>query len=119
MTEQTSLLGWIILLPILGAFINGFFGAIPWKKMPRIPGIISGVVASTSVLGSFLLAVSLFFRLTGKEGVSSAIEQTAFSWIHVGTFNIPMQFRMDALSGILTLVVTGVGFLIHVYSVGI
>lgn len=118
MTEQTSLLGWIILLPLIGAAINGLFGAIPWKKVPRIPGIAAGILASSCVLGSFVLAISLYLRLTGKEGVSSAFEQTAFSWIQVGDFNIPMQFRLDGLSGILTLVVTGVGFLIHLYSVG-
>lgn len=118
MTEQTNLLAWIVLLPLLGAALNGIFGAIPWKKFPRIPGIASGVIASASVLGSFVLAVKLYLQLTGKEGVSSAFEQTVFPWIHVGDFNIPMRFRVDALSGILSLVVTGVGFLIHVYSIG-
>jgi NADH-quinone oxidoreductase subunit L len=118
MTEQTSILGWIILLPLIGATINGIFGAIPWKKFPRIPGIAAGVIASACVLGSFVLAIGLFLRLTGKDGVSSAFEQLAFTWIQVGDFNIPMKFRMDGLSGILTLVVTGVGFLIHLYSVG-
>jgi NADH-quinone oxidoreductase subunit L len=118
MTEQTTLLGWIILLPILGSLVNGIFGAIPWKTFPRIPGIISGVIASATVFGSFVLAVSLFLRLTGKDGVSSAFEHLAFSWIQVGDFNIPMKFRMDGLSGMLCLVVTGVGFLIHLYSVG-
>ncbi len=118
MAEQTSLLGWIIFLPLLGAMINGLFGAIPWKKMPRIPGVAAGVIASACVFGGFLMAISLYLRLTGKEGVSSAFEQTVFPWIQVGDFNIPMKFRMDGLSGILCLVVTGVGFLIHLYSVG-
>jgi NADH-quinone oxidoreductase subunit L len=118
MTEQTTLLAWIVLLPMLGAFLNGIFGAIPWKKFPRIPGIASGILASASVLGSFILALKLYMGLTGKEGASAAFEQTLFAWIHVADFNIPMQFRVDALSGILSLVVTGVGFLIHVYSIG-
>jgi NADH-quinone oxidoreductase subunit L len=118
MTEQTSLLGWIILLPLIGAFINGVFGAIPWKKFPRIPGIAAGVLASGLVLAGFALAVSLFLGLIGKEGVSAVYEQTAFPWIQVGDFNIPMRFRMDGLNGLLCLVVTGVGFLIHLYSVG-
>lgn len=117
MTEQTSLLGWIILLPLIGATINGLFGAIPWKKIPRIPGDLAGVIASGCVFGSFALAVSLYLRLTGKEGVSSAFEQTAFSWIDVANFNIPMRFRVDALSGVLSLVVSGVGCLIHIYSI--
>ncbi|MGZ6289049.1 MAG: NADH-quinone oxidoreductase subunit L, partial [Bdellovibrionota bacterium] len=117
MTEQTSILGWIILLPLIGATINGLFGAIPWKKIPRLPGDLAGVLASACVFGSFALAVSLYLRLTGKEGVSSAFEQTAFSWIEVANFNIPMRFRIDALSGVLSLVVSGVGCLIHIYSI--
>ena len=119
MMEQTSLLGWIILLPLLASVVNGIFGAIPWKTMPRIPGVASGVLASASVFGSFVIAVMLYFRLTGAhEGVAQAFEQTAFQWIQVGDFNIPMAFRMDGLTGLLCLVVTGVGFLIHLYSVG-
>jgi NADH-quinone oxidoreductase subunit L len=118
MTEQTSLLGWIILLPLLGAAVNGIFGAIPWKKFPRIPGVVAGILASASVFGAFVIAVSLFFRMTGKDAMANIFEQTAFSWIQVGDLNVPMSFRMDGLSGILTLVVTGVGFLIHLYSIG-
>lgn len=119
MAEQTHLLLWIILLPIIGSFINGVFGAIPWKKFPRIPGDVSGWLATLCVLGSFGIATSLFSKLLGShEGVSVFFEQTAFDWIHVGDFNIPMRFRMDGLSGILCLVVTGVGSLIHLYSIG-
>jgi NADH-quinone oxidoreductase subunit L len=118
MTEQTSLLGWIILLPLIGAAINGIFGAIPWKRFPRIPGMAAGWIATGCVFGGFVMAVSLYMRLTGKEGVSQAFEQLAFPWIQVGDFNIPMKFRMDALNGILCLVVTGVGSLIHLYSIG-
>ncbi len=125
--EQTSLLGCIILLPLLASLINGFGGAIPWnrsasgttkKGFPRIPPLASGILASLAVFASFCLAATLFFNLTGHEGVSTAFEQTAFPWIQVSDFNIPMRFRLDALSGLLCLVVTGVGFLIHVYSVG-
>ncbi len=117
MVEKTQLLGLIILLPILGALVNGIFGAIPWKSFPRIPGTVAGVIASGCVFVAFLLACSLFSGLLGHESVQSAFEHNAFPWISVGDFRIPMQFRMDALSGILCLVVTGIGFLIHVYSI--
>lgn len=119
MIEQTSLLSWIILLPLIASVFNGIGGAIPWKKCPRIPGTVSGIFASAAVFGSFLVAVILYFKLTGgHESVVTAFEQTLFPWIRVGDLNIPMTFRMDGLSGMLCLVVTGVGFLIHVYSVG-
>lgn len=50
--------------------------------------------------------------------MKAAYEHTVFPWIQVGDLNIPMRFRMDGLNGLLCLVVTGVGTLIHVYSVG-
>lgn len=117
MVVQTSLLIWIILLPLLGALVNGLFGAIPWKKIPRIPGMVSGILASGLVFGSFLIALNLFLKILGGDGVAQAVEQTAFTWIQVGNFNIPMKFYMDGLNGALCLVVTGVGFLIHLYSI--
>ncbi|MGZ6359372.1 MAG: NADH-quinone oxidoreductase subunit L, partial [Bdellovibrionota bacterium] len=118
MMEQSSLVGLIILLPLLMSLVNGVAGAIPWKTAPRIPGTVSGILASLAVFASFCIAVTLYFTLTGHEGVSSGYEHLAFPWIQVGNFNVPMKFRMDALNGILCLVVTGVGTLIHVYSVG-
>ena len=118
MMEQTSLVGLIILFPLLMSIVNGIGGAIPWKKMPRIPGTASGVLASLAVFASFCVAVSLFFGLTAHDGVKAGYEHLAFPWIQVGNFNIPMRFRLDGLNGLLCLVVTGVGTLIHVYSVG-
>ncbi|MCO5141880.1 MAG: NADH-quinone oxidoreductase subunit L [Oligoflexia bacterium] len=118
MALQTNLLLWIILLPLIGSAVNGIFGAIPWKTFPRIPATASGFVATGSVFLAFLLTVKLFLSLIGNGEVQTSLEQIAFEWIHVGDFNIPMEFRMDGLSGLLTLVVTGVGTLIHLYSIG-
>lgn len=119
MMEQTSLVGLIILLPLLMSIVNGIGGAIPWKNVPRIPGTVSGILASLAVFGSFCITCSLFSGLMGgHEGVSVGYEHLAFPWIQVGDFNIPMKFRMDGLNGLLCMVVTGVGTLIHVYSVG-
>lgn len=118
MMEQSSLVGLIILFPLLMSVVNGLAGAIPWKSAPRISGTASGVLASLAVFASFCVAASLFFGLTAHDGVKAAYEHLAFPWIQVGNFNIPMRFRMDGLNGLLCLVVTGVGTLIHVYSVG-
>jgi NADH-quinone oxidoreductase subunit L len=118
MVEQTHLLAWIILLPMITALVNGLFGAIPWRTLPRIPGLVSGVLATGSVFLSFILSVQLFRSLLGQGQGVEAFEQTLFTWIHVGALNVPMEFRMDALSGLLCLVVTGVGSLIHLYSIG-
>ena len=100
MMEQNSLVGLIILLPLLTSVINGIGGAIPWKTFPRIPGTVSGVLASLAVFVSFCVSCSLYFGLTGHEGVHAAYEHLVFPWIQVGDFNIPMKFRMDALNEI-------------------
>lgn len=116
MTENTQLIGWIILLPLLGSLINGLFGAIPWRRFPRIPGTVSGIIATAAVFTSFLITVKLWRQL-GHEG-AGALEFLAFPWISLPDFLIPMEFRMDGLNGLLCLVVTGVGSLIHLYSIG-
>lgn len=117
MSEMNYLLGLIILFPLAGSLINGICGAIPWKKFPRIPGDAAGWLASLAVLASFVCSCYLYFSLSHHEGTHNYVEWTAFPWIEVGDFKIPMAFRMDALNGLLCLVITGVGFLIHVYSI--
>lgn len=118
MNESNYLLGLIILFPLLGAILNGVLGAIPWKKWPRIPAHASGVLASMAVLGAFAISCYFYFTLsTGHEELHNAVSWVAFPWIEVADFKIPMAFRLDALSGLLCLVITGVGFLIHVYSI--
>lgn len=111
---SNSFIGWIIFFPLLGSIINGLFGAIPWKGFPRLSFHVSSAFACLSVLASFVVSVSLFFNLRGGEGY----EHFLFPWIEVSNFSAPMLLRFDALSGLLCLIVTGIGFCIHVYSVG-
>ena len=115
MKEQTYLVGLIILFPLLASLVNGLFGAIPWKGAPRIPKTAAGMLASAAVFFSFVVSCKLFFQIHADY---KAFEFLAFPWIQVGEFNVPMAFRLDNLSGLLCMVVTGVGFLIHVYSIG-
>ena len=117
MAENTATLSLIILFPLLGFLFNGIFGAIPWKKFPRVPGTLSGIIATLCVFASFVISAKLYFQVTSSETIG-AIEHLAFPWITLQEFNIPMMFRLDALSGLLCLVVTGVGSLIHLYSIG-
>src|SRR4051812_43670717 len=98
----------IILLPLAGAAICGLAG----KWLPK--GWLYAV-ALTSVLLSFLVGVSGFLRL-GED--APLYHELAFNWFSAGSLRVDMAFTFDRLSGALTLVVTGVGFLIHVYSVG-
>ena len=100
-------LRFIILLPLLGVVFHVFYGARAGRG--AVNAIGPGVV-----LASFLLAVAAFFQL--PDG--GALVDRMFPWITAGELHVDFALRVDALSAIMILVITGVGFLIHVYSVG-
>jgi NADH-quinone oxidoreductase subunit L len=107
----------IPLMPLLGALINGLtalHGAY-WKK--RIPEAWVSLVGVSLPFAAFALAV-LAARPFLFGGVTEPRIETLFPWIHFGSFQVDFAFRMDRLSTLMTLVVTGVGSLIHLYSVG-
>ncbi len=98
---------WLIpIFPLIGFLINGLL-----KK--NISRNAAGVIGSGSVLLSFIYAVLLFFNNTGTSQIV-----TLANWLSVGTLKIPFEFLIDPLSITMMLIVTGVGFLIHVYSIG-
>jgi NADH-quinone oxidoreductase subunit L len=100
----------IILLPLLGAAINGLLGLfVPGYRARK--GII-GVVGCLAVAIPFLIATSLFI------GFSESYVVTLYRWASAGDFSLDVAFRIDQLSLLMTLVVTGVGALIHIYSIG-
>lgn len=98
----------IPLLPLLGAAILGLIGS-------RISKDAVTVIALTAVFGSFALCVVAATRVYQTGG---ALENHLWSWIAVGRYSVDLTFGFDQLTATLMLVVTGVGFLIHVYSVG-
>lgn len=110
---------WAIpLLPLLGAILNGF-GALS-GKLSR--GAVN-FIACASVFASFLVASATFAELWGlvhnaTEGSTVALTSTAFTWIQAGTFKADAALMIDPLSGFMIMVITGIGFLIHLYSVG-
>ena len=97
------------LLPLLGFLVNGFFG----KKISKS---LSGSIASVAVLASFIISTLAFFELQNSTTKSNVID--VFSWINAGELKIPFQFLYDNLSSWFLLIITGIGFLIHVYSIG-
>ncbi|RYY56890.1 MAG: NADH-quinone oxidoreductase subunit L [Chitinophagaceae bacterium] len=94
------------LFPLLGFLING----LGRKSLSK--GAI-GVIGSGMILASFAVSVYLFLQVKG--GAADHVV-TYFNFIHVGQLSIPFAFQIDQLSSIFLLVITGVGFLIHVYS---
>jgi NADH-quinone oxidoreductase subunit L len=112
---QTDYLRWIVLLPLIGAAVNGLLGAALQKKMGK--WIIS-LVACAPVIGSFILSLQVFFGLSALEPEERFFIDQVYSWLHIGTLNVDVAFWVDPLSAVMLLVVTGIGGLIHIYSIG-
>ena len=102
----------IIGLPLAGFLLNGLFG----KKLRSEP--LSGMIGSASVGIPFAVAAVLFFEMLGATPEERARSVSLFTWIAAGKLSVQAAFKVDQLSILMTLIVTGVGFLIHVYSIG-
>jgi NADH-quinone oxidoreductase subunit L len=103
---------WFVLLipifPLLAAIANGLLGS-------RYSHHTAARLACGSVFLSFLCAVAVFADVLGSGGARDVV---AYQWIFGGDLNINLAYLIDPLTCIMLLVVTGVGFLIHLYSVG-
>ena len=95
------------LFPLIGFLINGLF----WKRMPKN---IGGIIGCVTILASFCISLGIFFEV--KNGTTPSTAVVLFDFIQSGKLNIPFAFQVDALSSLFLLIITGVGFLIHVYS---
>lgn len=100
---------WLIpLLPLAGFIINGL-GRNTLSK-----GVI-GFIGSSLILASFVLSILTFFQIKSS---GAPINVAVFEWFHVGALKVSFAFLVDQLSSIMLLIITGVGFLIHLYSTG-
>jgi NADH-quinone oxidoreductase subunit L len=97
----------IPLLPLIGFVVNASIGR-------RLPKSISGGLACLAMVGAF--AVSVLSVLSAMSAPEHAIQQTVFRWISSDALQIPFALRVDPLSSLMILVVTGIGSLIHIYS---
>ncbi|HET8892307.1 MAG TPA: NADH-quinone oxidoreductase subunit L [Candidatus Angelobacter sp.] len=110
MTKNLNL--WVIpVLPLIGAAINGLLGR-------RFKNTMVSAIALFFTAASFGWAVWAVWSVWPGSGVALPHIETLGPWITAGTFSAPFGFYLDQLSMIMVLVVTGVGFLIHIYSVG-
>ncbi len=112
---------WLIpLLPGVGAAVNGLVGIRFFGKRT------AGLVACTTMAVAFGVSVAAFLQLLGLPSASRAHDVVLFDWIpptalqlasgRIGALHVPWAFRLDPLSAMMILIVSGVGFLIHVYS---
>lgn len=103
-------LAWLVpALPLLGFLVIGFSN----KRLKRNQ---AGIIASTFVSMSFVASVFLFFILKSSGQMATTI--TLFDWIAIANLKIPFALLIDHLSLTMMLIVTGVGAMIHIYSIG-
>src|SRR5258705_2032149 len=98
----------IPLLPLAGFLVTAFLGK-------RLPKSVSGGLACLVMVASFAVSALSVWNLIGATG-TPWLEETYYRWIASGDLQIPLQFRVDHLSSVMILVITGIGSLIHIYS---
>jgi NADH-quinone oxidoreductase subunit L len=99
----------IPLLPFMGFLLNASFGK-------RISKAAAGAVACGAMLASFAVSLVSVWQLVGLPHDSRAIVNQVFTWITSGDFTAAFTLRLDPLSSVMILVITGIGALIHIYS---
>ncbi|HEY7291993.1 MAG TPA: NADH-quinone oxidoreductase subunit L [Vicinamibacterales bacterium] len=99
----------IPLMPFIGFLINASLGR-------RLSKTVSGGVACGAMIAAFLVSCAAVWQLVGLPPESRSIIQQTFSWMTSGDFSVGVTFRLDPLSAVMILVITGIGSLIHIYS---
>ena len=105
---MNTLAALVPILPLLSFLVIGL-------NFRRLPKPVTAILACGSVLVSFIFSVVLFFHI---KGGNPAVNVTLFEWIPAAATSLGFSFVVDPLSSLMLLIVTGVGFLIHVYSIG-
>ena len=105
---NVNLVPWVVFFPLIGLLLNLVLGR-------KLGELFSGVVASLASGLAFVVSVLLAVGLSGNP------EAGVFrlgDWINIGSLQVSWAFRVDTLSVLMMLVVSGVGTLIHIYSIG-
>jgi NADH-quinone oxidoreductase subunit L len=99
----------IPLLPFAGFVVNTFLGR-------RLPKAVSGGVACLAMVAAFVVSAAVAWPIIGHP--EHAVEQTIYTWLPSGDLQVPFALRADSLAALMILIVTGIGSLIHIYSIG-
>ncbi len=108
---ELNIVRYILIFPLLGFLVNGLIGK-------RLGNKAVGWIANSAVFISFALVVYIFIQLLSMAPDSRLITDTVYTWINSGSLTVDFKLMIDPLTIVMLLVVTGVGFLIHVYSIG-
>lgn len=109
--SHQALITILLLSPLVGFFLNGV-------RFKSTNYLVSGGLATGAVLVSFLCSIALFSQLTALAPESRRLTVEYFQWIAVSNFRINAGFVVDQISSIMILIITGVGTLIHLFSIG-
>ena len=99
----------LIFAPLIGFLINGLIGG-------RLSKTVSGILGSSAILVSFILSSLLFVSFLSPN--ATPIHHDLLSWINMGEYSISLGVLVDQLSAMWLMIITGIGLLIHIYSVG-
>ena len=103
------MLALIPLFPLFGFAVNASMGR-------RLPKTVSGGLASLVMLASFAVSAMVVWQVANLAPAQRVVEQTLYTWIASGDFVLDLTLRVDPLSSVMILVITGIGSLIHIYS---
>ncbi len=101
----------LLLAPLIGFFFNGL-------RFRAHNAVLAGVVATAAAAVSFLCSVLLFLDLLRMPEEARLVSSRFFDWIVVGSLHVPFGFVVDQVSAVMILIITGVGSLIHLFSIG-
>lgn len=105
---------WICLLvfsPLVGFLINGLNFRNKNLKL-------AGSIATIAVATSFVASIALFSKLVSLPEAERELSYSLFNWLQVGSFSVDFRFLVDQISGVMILIITGIGSLIHLFSIG-
>jgi NADH-quinone oxidoreductase subunit L len=110
---------WLIpIAPLIGAIINGKLAAFYSRRESNVSERLVAFIGCLAPLVSFVWAAGVFVHMLGLNPEHRLITQTLFPWIVAGDLHVDFAFFVDSLSMVMVLIVTGVGTIIHFYSVG-
>jgi NADH-quinone oxidoreductase subunit L len=101
----------ILLLPLAGTLLIAFVG-------PYLPRTASAVIGNAVMLAAFVLTAIVAWTVGHQPAAQQSVHGTLGTWAHIGTLSVPFGLLIDPLALTWMLIITGVGFLIHLYSVG-
>jgi len=109
--RMTDLVWLVPLLPLLGFLFNGLLARSFSEKT-------IGWIGTASVGASFIVSLAIFAELVGMSSQSRLVQKVVYTWMFSGDLQVPIGFLVDPLSVVMMLVVSGVGCIIHAYSIG-